>query len=383
MERSTIIGFILTLLIAIIFSAGYIIFVASKNPTPARPTPVQTTSSTSTPKQPVTKPQTTQPRTPPLKVEKPTFQPAFSEPEAQVKMMREVANGGSVTPGGTVDITVTLEKEGTKVIRALGIQELLPEGWTFDGVVNGIKPDLSPPPGRTPLLEFAWFNIPSFPTSFTYRVRVPNDFKDVSEIQGQTLYRADGGELRTDVIKSPVVASGSKPAETTSSSNPSPSNKSEEMQPDATSSPAENTSTSQPTKPIAVKKEEEKMTLLQTVAPEKYKPNSILEVKATINFSGSVPVTALALVTNLPPQFQFEEIVEGPAPPIAPKKGDSGTLNFVWPTIPPFPFTLIYKVSVQENAADEKNIASQAIYHTDGPQRQSERVITKILPESK
>ena len=385
MERSTIIGFVLTLIIALIFSAGYIIFVASKNPTPARrPYVSQTTPSTTAniPKQPPVTPKTIQPRTPPLKVEGITFQPALTEPDALIKMIREIAGGGAAQPGSTLDITITLEKEGTKTIRALGIQELLPAGWVFDTVVEGTRPDLVPPPGRTPLLEFAWFNIPAFPTSFTYRVRVPNDFKDVVEIQGQTLYRADAGELRTDVIKSPVVSSSEKSPTTAPSTDQSPSGKSEEMQPDAPSSP-ENAPSAQPSKPLAVKKEEEKITQMQIITPEKYTPNSPLEVKATINFSGQKPVTALALVVNLPSQIQFEQIVEGPAPPIAPKKGDTGTLNFVWPSVPPFPFTITYQVTVQNGATDDKSIAGQVIYHTDGPQQQSERIITKISPENK
>ncbi|MGC8738042.1 MAG: hypothetical protein ACP5UA_05260 [Candidatus Hydrogenedens sp.] len=385
MERSTIIGFILTLIIALIFCAGYIVFVASKNPTPARPAVSQTTPTTTTsiPNQSSIKPQTIPSRTPPLKVEGITFQPALSEPDVQIKMTRQIAGGGSAQPGSTLDITIILEKEGAKIIRALGIQELLPVGWTFDSVIEGTKPDLVPPPGRTPLLEFAWFNIPAFPTSFTYRVRVPNEFKDVVEIQGQTLYRADAGELRTDVMKSPVIPSGEKSLTPASSSDQSPSGKSEEMQPDAPST-IENASSSQPLKPVAVKKEEEeKMTLMQAITPEKYTPNSTLEVKATINFSGPKPVTALALVVNLPAQIQFEKIIDGPTPPIAPKKGDTGTLNFVWPSIPPFPFTITYQVTVQDRSADEKSIAGQVFYHTDGPQQQSERIITKISPESK
>ncbi len=380
MERSTIIGFILTLLIALIFSAGYIIFSASKNPTPARPSTVQPSTSAQTARRPLETPKTTQPRIPPLKVAGTEFQPALSEPEAQIKMMRQIATGGSVTPGGTLDITITLEKEGIKTIRALGIQELLPEGWSFDSVVEGSKPDLTPPPGRTPLLEFAWFNIPSFPTSFTYRVRVPNELKDIAEIQGQTLYRADGGELRTDVIKSPMVPSGEKTA-TTASSDQSPSGKSEEMQPDTPST--ENPTSPAPTKASELTKTEEKMTLLQTVTPDKYTPNSTIEIKTTINFSGPKPVTALALVTYLPSQFQFEQIIEGPTPPIAPKKGNTGTLNFVWPSIPPFPFTFTYQVSAQTDAIGEKTIGNEVIYHTDGPQKQSERTVTKILPENK
>jgi len=367
MERSTIIGFVITLTIALLLSAGYIIFKASKNPTPARPSTTQTRSTT-TPRSPAATPQTTSRQVPPLKVAIPEFQPALSEPEAKMKMAREIKNGGTAQPGGTLDITLILEKEGTKDIRALGVQELLPEGWTFDSVIEGVKPDLSPPKGRTPLLEFAWFNIPSFPVVFTYRVTAPKEFKEPAEISGQTLYRADGGELRTEVIKSPIVPTAGQ----------SPSGKSDEMQPDGNTAPLP----TQVSTPTATQKDTpEKITLTREIQPEKYTPNGTLQVSVTINHSGPSPVTAIAFVENLPSQFQFERIVDGSIPPIAPKKGNTGTLQFVWLTIPPFPIKLVYEVSTQTDASGEKNIAGQVVYRTSGPQMQSERVITNILPQ--
>lgn len=375
MERSTIIGFIITITIAVLLSAGYIVFKASKNPTPVRPSTTQTR--TATPPKSTTTSQTTSRQAQPLKVTIPEFRPALSEPEAKIRMAREIKNGGKAQPGGTVDITIILEKEGSKSIRALGVQEVLPEGWTFDSVIEGAKPDLSPPKGRTPLLEFAWFNIPTFPAIFTYRVTVPKEFKEPAEIRGQTLYRADGGELRTEVIKSPIVPMTGGVA-TPPSADQSPSGKSEEMQPDGnTTSLPTQVSTPTPAK----KNIPEKMTLTREVKPEKYTPNGTLQVSVTINHSGPSPVTALAFVENLPSQFQFERIVDGPIPPIAPKKGNAGTLQFVWVSIPPFPFKLVYEVSVQSNASGEKNISGQVVYRTFGPQLQSERVITNILPE--
>ncbi|HOK09120.1 MAG TPA: hypothetical protein PLT82_06810 [Candidatus Hydrogenedens sp.] len=377
MERSTIIGFIITLIIALFLSAGYIVFKAAKNPTPPRTT-TTTVPSTTAVKPPTQSASTTQPKTPPLKVPAPEFREPISEPDCKIKMLREVKGGGGAKPESTIDITVILEKEGTKTVRALGIQELLPTGWAFDSVVDGTKPDLAPPKGRTPLLEFAWFNIPSFPTSFTYRVRVPKEFKEPGEIQGQTLYRADGGEMRTEIVKSPVVPSDTA---TPQSADTSPSGKSEEMQPDATQEkPAKSQAT---TTTPAEKQATESMTLTREIKPAKYTPNSKLEITDTINFSGPSPVTAMALVEMLPPQFEFERITSNSAPPIIPKKGDTGTLQFVWVAVPEFPTTLSYEVNVKADSTGDKTITGQVIYHTDGPQKQSERVITNIPQETK
>lgn len=385
MDRSSFIGFLITLIIALFLASGYIIYKATQNPTPPRKMAQPPRATTTQPSATPTKPQP--PKSPPLQVEPVQFQEPVSDPELKLTMSRQLKDGGSVQPGGKLDITLVIEQSGTKPVRALGIQELLPKGWSFDGVVEGTKPDLTPPTGRTPLLEFAWFNIPTFPVSFTYRVNVPKEFNEASEIQGQTLYRADGGELRTEVVKSPVVpasvpVSGSEERKNTEQS---VEDKSDEMQPDAVPEAKVETSArvNQEQKPSEPKKELADGTMKLTrelSSGNVYTPGEKIQVTANLQYTGSKKVTALALVESLPSQFQFERLVEGPTPPIVPKQGEVGTLQFVWVSIPDFPIKLTYEVSVSSDANGEKFISGQVVYHTDGPQLQSERVLTKLTP---
>lgn len=378
MERSAIVGFIITVVVALFLASGYFIYKATQNPTPPsqRSTTIQP-SKTTTPRQPQQAKPLPPRQTPPLKVEPPNFLPPQSDPEAVIKMTREVQGGGAVAPGRTLDITLFIEKEGSKPIRALGIQELLPDGWSFDSVVSGEKPNLIPPKGRTPLIEFAWFNIPEFPLQLTYRVKVADNFNAPAEIKGQTLYRADGGELRTDVIVSPVVPSSGPVATSTVQDSV---DKSDERQPDGT--PV--TELKQNTAPLSSKPRisepsdlKERMSLNREINPKKYTPGGKLEISINMTYTGSKKVTALGLVEQLPEGFKFERIVGGSIPEVIPKKGDS-LLQFAWVNIPEFPAKLTYEVSIDSATSGDKIISGQLLFHTDGPQRQSNRVISKI-----
>ena len=147
--------------------------------------------------------------------EPPAADPAPDPPAAApaagkttLMMKRTVADRGAYEAGGTVDVTIQIVQRGNGQVRAMGVVENIPPGWTFDGVVEGDRPDLVPPQGepREPgKLEFAWFNIPKFPTAYTYRLKAPPNATGALEIKGQALYRLGGPELRTGVVVSPLT----------------------------------------------------------------------------------------------------------------------------------------------------------------------------------
>ena len=64
-------------------------------------------------------------------------------------------------------------------------------------MVSGILPDVVRSQDDSEMLEFAWTTTPSFPSSFTYRVTVPEEESGQQEITGEALYRTTGEELRT------------------------------------------------------------------------------------------------------------------------------------------------------------------------------------------
>ncbi|MCC6144480.1 MAG: hypothetical protein IT368_11800 [Candidatus Hydrogenedentes bacterium] len=115
-----------------------------------------------------------------------------------LRMTRTATNYASGQP---VDVTVTLERAGSGDIRALGITETIPKGWTFEGVVSETRPDINRPVDNR--IEFAWFKIPEFPITFTYRVKAEGT-TGPQPIEGEALWRTDGPELRTGTIMTAV-----------------------------------------------------------------------------------------------------------------------------------------------------------------------------------
>ncbi len=101
------------------------------------------------------------------------------------------------TAGATLDITVTLNVVTADQINAVGLEQTLPAGWTFDSAVSGDIPGVLPTVGEDGLLEFAWFPLPvAYPVSFVYRVAVPLAATGTQSITGTALVLLDvAGEV--------------------------------------------------------------------------------------------------------------------------------------------------------------------------------------------
>ena len=104
---------------------------------------------------------------------------------------------------GTLDLTVELDWDGPGPVTALSLIDVLPDGWTFNSVVDGDIPALAPPAGASGKIEFAWVWIPDLPATLTYRLNVPAG-ADPAQVAGQILYRTSGEELQANVDGSPA-----------------------------------------------------------------------------------------------------------------------------------------------------------------------------------
>lgn len=100
-------------------------------------------------------------------------------------------------PGQSVEVQVIISAQFEGVITAMGLTETIPPGWTFNGMgslISGILPNITPAPGKTDQLDFAWFTIPQeeFPYQFTYYIDVPASAAGPAAINGFVEYREDG-----------------------------------------------------------------------------------------------------------------------------------------------------------------------------------------------
>lgn len=121
-----------------------------------------------------------------------------------VNVVMERFHNPTYQAGAVFNVQVRISSSGDAYIQALGLRETLPNGWTFTGLqgVTGDLPAVSPTPGQSGLLEFAWISIPQMPYTFAYTVQVPEDAAGGGQVlHGQLEYRLDGpAQYATPVI---------------------------------------------------------------------------------------------------------------------------------------------------------------------------------------
>jgi hypothetical protein len=109
--------------------------------------------------------------------------------------------------GGELTIQITIDSTCTTAIGALGLQEILPTGWSYveDSLTGDNLPNILRFDDDADRIDFGWFNFSGepiivdvttyvnadFPVTFTYKVSVPSTKAMTLPISGQALYRLD------------------------------------------------------------------------------------------------------------------------------------------------------------------------------------------------
>lgn len=115
-------------------------------------------------------------------------------------VMTRTSSSETYLPGETLEITLRLESQGGSAVRALGIVETMPEGFTFVGLVGGATPDIFGVPGRGGKLELAWVTVPEFPITFSYSVKTSDSAIAARGFSGFAVFRCGGPEMRSDAV---------------------------------------------------------------------------------------------------------------------------------------------------------------------------------------
>ncbi|MBI3118394.1 MAG: hypothetical protein HYZ00_06895, partial [Candidatus Hydrogenedentes bacterium] len=123
--------------------------------------------------------------------------------------------GGEGKDGLVLLVTIYISANGNPDLTALGLEETLPDGWQYEGLIGGETPSIAPQSGTTGRLEFCWFPLPAPELSFTYSVSVTGAGKSldaINTLEGQGLYRVRGGGKG---LRAPIkVRKGGTPADT-------------------------------------------------------------------------------------------------------------------------------------------------------------------------
>ena len=94
------------------------------------------------------------------------------------------------SPGATVSVTVTVTY--TDTLLALGIEDTVPEGWTYVSVTGSGSIQTKNDPGDSGTLEFYWITIPASPVTLTYTLQIPGGSSGDKAFSGSVIYYQSG-----------------------------------------------------------------------------------------------------------------------------------------------------------------------------------------------
>lgn len=275
--------------------------------------------------------------------------------DTEVVLTRNAPGGGTYPPGGTVDLTVTLNYTGPETVAVLGLEETIPAGWTFVKGVSGLVPPVLPAAGAQGILGFAWLSVPEFPLTFTYRLRTPVDATGPQTITGEGLYSFGGDQLRTNNV-STMLSEGTPEGEGQLEGEGAIEGQIEGW-PEG---------------------EINGMVMTRQIIDDGYAPGRTLRIRVTLYYAEPDAVTALAIEENMPAGWTFNSLVSGSLPPVFPQEAVEGPFSFAWLFIPAFPMTFVYRVNVPEGVSGTQQITGNATYYTTGEALYSDPVTTEV-----
>lgn len=126
---------------------------------------------------------------------KPTGQAKSETPAGPFTVTQAI--GDHYTPGGPITVKATMNYTGTEPVTALALQTKLPPAWTYGGIGGTLKPAIDPPVGTTDELTQIWIQIPSFPATVEYTLKVADWSEGTCTVTAQAIYRTLGGELKS------------------------------------------------------------------------------------------------------------------------------------------------------------------------------------------
>ena len=106
-----------------------------------------------------------------------------------------VADKTSAAAGSEISLTASATYSGTPA--AMGWAVTLPEGWTYVSTAGPDVPAISPQPGATGTIEWAYTDAPAGVAHFRFTVKVAGKAGD-SAIKAKLILRSGGKEQSAD-----------------------------------------------------------------------------------------------------------------------------------------------------------------------------------------
>jgi hypothetical protein len=123
------------------------------------------------------------------------------------------------------------------------------------------------------------------------------------------------------------------------------------------------------------------VTLTRTADPVVYVPGDPVDLTVTIALTGGGTVNAVGVEETLPAGWQFDSLVSGTAPAVAPLPDAEGVLSFGWFPVPALPVTFTYRVKTPIDAAGTVFLQGTAEVLVQGEQQFSPVENTVLIRE--
>ncbi len=236
------------------------------------------------------------------------------EPQSPtLRMKHTVDTDYQYEAGAEIVFTVTLEFEGEIELSSLVVQEQLPGSWVFQGIVDDGGLAASSDIGSEDLLEFSWSSPFTFPLTFSYRLKAPDE-EAIVLFRGIAVYEAEGELLSSNEVETQL------------------------------------------------RSYQTIFVLDREVGA--YTPGEIIEITVFFEAFGIESPLVFGLVETLPEGWSFVECVNGlgTLPDVLPDEGTEGDLEFSWFTPPAIPGSMKYKVLVPESFEGPGKLYGYGLY---------------------
>jgi len=330
-------------------------------------------------------------------------------------VLERTVTPAAYTPGAAVTVTLRILYTGTGEITALGIQETLPDGWTYAGFSGGGTPPVSPQIGDGGTLDFAYITVPGFPAAFSYLALPPVSASGTALFSGQVLYRTSGGEQVSQPCVTETLPAGGGEGEGEGEGEPALT-----QVPDLLDRPVEEVAglladsglvqggisavwsetvdigrvvAQDPAAGAMVPvgsavtvslSEYAQATLLHlsrsSDATAGYVQGGLASVTVTLDRTGAKPVTQLDVSETLPAGWTYAGWLDGEPPDSAPLPGDTPSLAFSWEAPLAFPLTFSYLLNVPADAAGTAQLSGKALYEAGNGMLESNTETTLLFP---
>ncbi|MCF7708435.1 MAG: putative Ig domain-containing protein, partial [Verrucomicrobia bacterium] len=334
-------------------------------------------------------------------------------------------------PGGSVEVTLIINCGRGDSIVPFEVMETLPEGWSFEEVTSASVEPSKPASGATGTIEFSWLETSSNFVTLTYKVSVPDDENGMQTFNGLMsyytrgakhlvpisgnkeieeyifhsadtnrdlqiqlmpelkrvvrLYNSDGYHVAPDTDDEYAPGLGSDNGQP-HDSDYDPQDWKIQLSPELTrliqfyncdgyhhEAETEDGFAPGPEESgnLQMRMSNHETTVEHKFSQDTYPIQGTLEVSVTVDYHGD-DITALAFTDEIPEGWNFKAITSMPDPAVSPLSDASGKLKFAWISVPEFPITLSYEVTVPSDASGDEQLIGQLIYRTMGNERHVE-----------